>query len=60
MESGKIYMIILIILSLIFAVLMPLSLLITADAATAFVVLLQEILYISLIWLAWKNYKEKK
>jgi hypothetical protein len=60
MDLKRIYMLILVILSVIFAVLVPLSLFVSADLTTAVIVLLQEVLYVSLIWLSWREYKTKE
>jgi hypothetical protein len=57
MNLKKIYMLVLMLLSAIFAILIPISLLLSTDFTTVIVVLIQEILYISLIFLSWKEFK---
>jgi|YelNatPaOPRAMG01_1025707.scaffolds.fasta_scaffold00618_47 hypothetical protein len=57
MNLKKIYMLVLMLLSAMFAILVPISLLLSTDFATLIVVLIQEILYISLIVLSWKEFK---
>jgi hypothetical protein len=57
MNLKKIYMFVLMLLSAIFAILIPISLLLSTDFTTVIVVLIQEILYISLIFLSWKEFK---
>jgi hypothetical protein len=60
MDLKRIYMLVLVILSVIFAILVPLSLFVSVDLTTAVIVLLQEVLYVSLIWLSWREYKTKE
>jgi hypothetical protein len=60
MKFEKAFMIFLMAASAIFVVLIFFSFFIVEDITTFFLMVLQEIMYISLAWLAWKNYKARE